>query len=764
MNAARRWRPGRVLGRLTLMATVLGFACSGTRADEPAVTDATVEAAIQKAVARIRAARKPTGHWEEQTPDHEYWTGTSGLAVLSLLYAGVNAREEELDQTLSWLAAQNLQRTYTYAVRAHVFALVPGRKYASRLQGDLDWLIKAAGARGTPAVGAYNYTPIESPNSRWDNSNTQFGVLGVWMAAEAGQTVPDTYWEAVAEHWLGCQNADGGWSYEKGGETRGTMTAAGVASLFVALDQRYAGQKEAGPIETAIERGLDWIGREYGPANIESASQWLYYYLYGLERVGRASGYKYFRDKDWFRSGAEYLLQRQDPKGGWGGSGDMDDIRNTAFGLMFLCHGRAPLVFNKLQHGPDWNRRLRDAAGVTRFASRAFERLLNWQIVRLDGTLEDLLEAPVLYVYGESKWTLDDVEVQKLQEYCKRGGLIFMVAGKEPFRQTFEELAQRAFPQYRLRTLPPTHLLFSGEVQFELKDPPVLQEINNGVRTLILFAGRNPTSDWDPAGSWNRGLVRGKAEADFHLAANVYLYATDKSYIRSRLQTPTIVKQKRDTPQTIKLARLSYAGKWDIEPYGWTRLEAYMNNETGVRLLVNAPVAIAGLDAKEYPVAHVTGTGAFKFTADERKALRQFLTGGGTLLADAAGGSPEFTSSLEAELREITLTEPRAVPPDAPLLTGAGLPEGIDLGGVEYRRAARSLARGQKYPRLMSFQVRRRHAVIYSPLDLSTGLLGTPVFNVEGYDPGGALQIMRNMLLYANLPPGEKEKLERAGS
>ncbi len=43
-------------------------------------------------------------------------------------------------------------------------------------------------------------------------------------------------------------------------------------------------------------------------------------------------------------------------------------LRNTAFAVMFLCHGRAPLMFNKLAHGPDWDRKLRDLSGLTRYA------------------------------------------------------------------------------------------------------------------------------------------------------------------------------------------------------------------------------------------------------------------------------------------------------------------------------------------------------------------------------------------------------------
>ena len=39
----------------------------------------------------------------------------------------------------------------------------------------------------------------------WDNSNSQYGLLGVWAGAEVGIEVPDEYWLDVEKHWLACQ-------------------------------------------------------------------------------------------------------------------------------------------------------------------------------------------------------------------------------------------------------------------------------------------------------------------------------------------------------------------------------------------------------------------------------------------------------------------------------------------------------------------------------------------------------------------------------
>ncbi|MCK4340237.1 MAG: DUF4159 domain-containing protein [Phycisphaerae bacterium] len=726
------------------------------------MTDQNVDAAIQRAVAWIKSQRNEEGHWQRlDNPKDRDWAGNSGLAVLSLLYADEDPREEFLARSLEWLMLQKLNGTYAYGTRAHALAIVPGGAYKSLLEADLQWLLKAVWPRESEHPGCYNYTPPREgrKKGRWDNSVSQYGVLGVWMAAEAGLKVPDWYWEIVGEHWLSCQNHDGGWGYKENEKSTGSMTAAGLASLFVVLDQRYAARpKEAPGLLSALEAALNWLGREYTPENPGGQSTWKFYYLYGVERAGRASGYKYFRDKDWFREGATFLLDTQKPDGQWRSTGgQMNELRNTTFALMFLCHGRAPLLFNKLQHQADWNNRLRDVAGLTRYVGHTFERLLNWQIVRLEGPIEDLMDAPVLYMYGESTWEFNEVEVQKVREYCQRGGLLFAVAGKDSdkFRRAFEKLAKQAFPEFALRPLPDEHPLFTGEVSFPIDNPPVMLEVNNGVRTLMLFSTR------DLAEAWNKYAVRGKGELDFQIGSNVYLYATDKTTIRSRLQTPYIALRETEIERTINLARVKYDGKWDVEPYGWTRLARYMHNETATRLLVTSGVTFDSAAIKDFRAAYITGTESFEFTTDEMKGLRRFLNGGGTLLADAAGGSREFIKALDEQLREILRDEPRVLPPDSFLLTGVGVEDAVDLAGTSYRRAAHSEGAGRKYPRLKTFGSRRRFSVIYTPLDLSASLLGTQVFSLAGYEPESTLRILRNLLLYAELSSAEKAALHR---
>jgi hypothetical protein len=745
-------------GACVLAGLLLSARQPGAAAQE--LTAARVESAIYRAVNFILSQRRPAGHWESgEDSQARYWAGDSALAILALLHAGQDPRSEEMSRSLEWLAAQELRSTYTYSLRAQALALVPGRKFRPRLEKDLEWLVEAIAPRGWDNFGLYGYVAArdEGPGGWTDHSNSQFGVLGVWMAGEAGLTHPglENYWQMVEDRWVANQNTDGGWGYRRGENSTGSMTAAGLATLYIVLDRVHArtGHRRATRLIRSIDTALAWFGREFTTRNPHGGLQWNYYYLYGVERAGRASGRRFFRERDWFRLGAEELLRTQQPDGSW--SGGTAPLHDTAFALMFLSHGRAPLLMAKLEHGADWDTYLRDLAGLTRYCERAFERLLNWQIVDLSAPVEELLEAPVLYLCGRSAWEFDEVEVFKLRQYCQRGGLLFacVPAGGQEFELSMRRLAGRLFPDLPLRPVPVNHPLFSGEVQFVIESPPVMLHVTNGLRTLMLLC---PS---DLAAAWNEFRVDQRAR-DFELGANVYLLATDKSAPASRLDTPEIPLEPVPIERTIRVARLQYDGPWDVEPYGWTRLRHYLNNVSGARLLVTSGVPLHSLDFRDFKIAYITGTKAFRLSPPEQAGLRRFLTSGGTLLADAAGGSREFLESFEQQLTGILNVEPVSVPQDSALITGEGIPGAGRIAGVHYRRAARLENPGEA-PLLRAYNLGRRLAVIYCPLDLSAGLLGTPVYGVRGYAPETCLRIVRNLLLYAHLSTAEKAHLAR---
>ncbi len=724
---------------------------AAARADEPVITDRAIRESIEKAVDWLKRQQTPDGNWETDGADAEtnrYHGGDTALVCLALLYAGESANETYLNNALYWLEKQKMSATYSVALRAHALSLVPGRQFRATLREDLRWLARACAPRGSNQPGAYGYVIDDAQNGWWDNSNSQYGVLGVWMATDAGveMTGEQAYWQLVRDHWVGQQQGDGGWAYRRGDASNGSMTAAGVATLFVVLDRLQAGSaKETAGLQPAIQRGLDWLGREFTPDNPYGQSNWKYYYLYGVERAGRASGYKYFRNRDWYRVGATDLLRDQSSEGAWDRAG-LTPQRNTSFALMFLCHGRAPLVFNKLDLGDESDVRARDLAGLTWHTQSVLERLFNWQIVPLDAPMADWLEAPALFIGARAmpEWT--PAQTQKLQDYVNQGGLLIGTAYENSgnFVRSFQELGTRLFPGATWRKADREHPLYNGDVQYKLSEPPQTFELHNGLRPLMILVTR------DVSMSWNKFRAEGKNERNFQVGVNLYLYATDKGLKTTRLESALITPKNVEIRRTIRVGRVRHSGTWDIEPWGWVRLAAEMNNETATRLLVSSGV---GLDQQnlreEFDVLHVTGTQRFSLSSVEQNGLRKFLSSGGVLIADPAGGSREFLDSFEDAMREVLRTEPLLLVESTPLLTGDEFPDSTRLSTTGYRRSARgrkSIVRDAAP--LRGFSIGQRLAVVYSPIDLSIGLLGTDVWDLNGFEPPTVLAIFRNLLLY----------------
>src|ERR1035437_5894925 len=182
------------------------------------------------------------------------------------------------------------------------------------------------------------------------------------------------------------------------------------------------------------------------------------YYMYSVERVGLSSGLKFFGTTDWYKEGAANIVRHQPKEGAWGENID------TSCALLVLARGRNPVVFNKLQYNGYWNARPRDDAYLTRWMSKRFEKPINWQIVNLQVSPEEWLDAPVLLITGsqDPKFTKEDLA--KLRAYVNAGGMIFSTAdGASPaFTNAIKKYAAEVVGnKYEMRQLPKGHDLFS---------------------------------------------------------------------------------------------------------------------------------------------------------------------------------------------------------------------------------------------------------------------------------------------------------------
>jgi hypothetical protein len=803
-----------------------------------AATPAEIENAIRKGREYLLSKQQvietkpgvtvPAGRWEpddkrDQKASHgdwkkmqgPEWGGYSAIATYALLASSQDVRydlanEPKIKAAVAFLKRADITGTYAVGLRAQVWQFLPDpnerRKYAGN---DVAILYRGLNVKGhAAAIGLWDYDDPTNNGRRIDHSVAQYGVLGLWGAVQAGATEPLTelrmaQWKTIEVAWRNHQYPSGGWSYKGDGvnpaeKVTASMTAAGVATLFITQDflLRESGTSCRESLTSKhIDLGLKWMDENFASVGGNT------YALYGVERIGAASGLKYFGAKDWYEAGANTLVRSQRPDGSWiGGVGG--EIPSTSFAVLFLARGRAAIAINKLQYtsaaddlsparpgaaaaapaappapaapgappqpapaaGADdgmikqgtWNQRPRDVANLTRWIGRNTESDFGWQIVNLKVSADDFHDAPILYISGSTTVDLTDAECDKLRTFVEGGGMILghSNCGKAAFTDSFKKLIAKVLPKYEFRPLPASHLILTNQIYpaEKWKNRPAVLGVSNGVRELVLLI-----PDADPGKAWQTRSDLTSPEA-FQLATNIVAYALDKNFKLHKGDRYVVLDKKGPTNRTIKVLRLTSGPNPDPEPGGWRRLANVMKNDLKVNLDVQSgPPTAEGL--KGVQVAHLTGTGKFTLKPEERSALKAFVEQGGTLLVDAAGGASDFADAAQKELVETFGPAAKAslvsaMPPEHPVFNVPGypvpFPKATESWSI-FRPYARNLVGASRVPRLRGIPVgdKARVGVFFSREDLSAGLVGQPVDGVIGYGPVTATLMVRNILLYA---------------
>jgi hypothetical protein len=217
----------------------------------------------------------------------------------------------------------------------------------------------------------------EGPEQRSDNSNAQYGALGMRACHDAGIVFPKEWITKCREFWIQNQHpgekgkgdrpaiASGGavlgdprgWCYNDGqgttdcghgGAPYASMTAGAVGALCIydyMLGKDWKKNK-------AVLDGLAWLDKNWsvtqnvGPSETSKGAPnaWLYYYLYALERTGMLYDTSLIGNHDWYLEGARILLNEQKPDGSWDASHFKKPTWDTCFSILFLKRATRRLV------------------------------------------------------------------------------------------------------------------------------------------------------------------------------------------------------------------------------------------------------------------------------------------------------------------------------------------------------------------------------------------------------------------------------------
>ena len=757
MQVFRRFSVPFVLLTALLMPHVAGAQVSGTP-----VSDEQLLGAMKKGVDYLLTHRNGDNY--EAGSGKCDFADLSGAPTSAVLYALGQVRESLEDPRLTPTSpdlvpvikyVSNVNPVATYTASYQLMAL--SSYYKTRPE------VHPACARAVAFLektmhrdGSYAYSPIDSKQilrGWYDNSNSQIAVLAMWHAEENGIEISQKYWQVVDQHWRTAQDASGGWCYApftgidpRWKKIAPTMSAAGLASLYITSDRLATEVLLEPKVDKPLANGLAWVNEHYEPSiKLDNL-----YYLYSVERVGLASGRKFFGNKPWFAITAADLLKTQQGDGSWtSGLDGQSPAIDTAFALLVLARGCNPIMFNKLEYPSHktgavsrWDARPRDDAHLTRWMSREFEKPLNWQIVNLQVSPEEWLDAPILLITGSVDPEFTDADLGKIKAFVQAGGTIFSTSDgrSQSFTKAMQhDAALIVDNKYEMRELPKEHQLFTMDTARKINGLRIFG-MSNGVREVWLHC----PDDFGEA--WQRnGFARSAA---WNFPANLCLYCTGKSGFRQKLRSLVVGPATAPARHQIALARLDYQANADPEPAAWPRLVKLAARDFATQVKLTT-VKIDAVDPHATPVAHLTGTGHVTFTAGQQAKLKAFIDGGGTLLVDAAGGNEEFAGSAAPMLMGLYPSAQMVTIPLEDELYSGKVPDTQAIDEVKYRRYYVMEKGRARKPQIQGIKLNGRWAVLYSSEDLTSGLLGTNTWGNLGYAPDSAEALVRNMLLYA---------------
>jgi hypothetical protein len=367
-----------IIGRFRISASTAKNASQEFSLRPPPVIDqARVDDAIRRGITWLRNPPYPA----------DYPWSANELILWTYVHAGVPESDPDFQKRLKQMLDAPLDRTYRVALQAMILEELDRVAYQQRIWLCGQFLVDNQCLNGQWLYG----TPVELPKgiptparapvasaakldadsrrikpkvvrkmlvrksrdgpAEGDNSNSQYAALGLRACFDAGILIPEETVHRAMKWWLESQYFDErkegeyaakGWSYTsaaKEARAAAAMTVGGVSSLTIYDYMLGRDWKKS----AAIKGGVNWTAQYFALSSN-------YYYLYGLERAGILYGTDKFGRHAWYPLGAQWIIDHQDPTGGWitNASDKPDEVVwntwNTCFAILFLRHATRPLV------------------------------------------------------------------------------------------------------------------------------------------------------------------------------------------------------------------------------------------------------------------------------------------------------------------------------------------------------------------------------------------------------------------------------------
>ena len=766
--------------------SLLGPACdsqSNCRAAE--VNAPNVQRAIDRGVAYLRKSQNDRGGWEEYGGQS---CGASALCTLALLNAGASRDDPAIVKAMRYLRASETKEIYSVSLQTLVFCQLGAAGDLPRIRRNVSLLTKEQQIAGMfDRAGSWGYG---GGRGGGDPSNTQFALLALGAAQDRGIKVPKEVFQRSLKYWKIRQGRKGGWGYGAGSSNSGSMTCAGIASVIIARGRLSDGSSQvvgdniqccggADTKEDPVAKGIEWLANSFSvDANPGGTLGTYYYYLYALERVGRLSGRRFIGKHDWYREGANVLIDQQDTFQGFWSGGGWENDRNvtTSFALLFLSKGKRQVVIGQLDHSggknSDWQKHPDAMRQLVRHVERDWGRDLTWQSIDAErASVKDLLQTPVLVISDNKALNFSSELRERLKKYLDQGGTILFEAdggdgcsSAAPFQASVQKLCAEWFDNATLDRLPPSHPVWYAERKVDVNVLPKdlwIYGVQACCRTSVFYVPKTLSCRWELSEILLRRKQHSQVACDqidlaVRLGQNIIAYATGRE-LKDKLEERVLLSGddlEASDRGAIRMTMLGLDAGGDEAKRALPNAAAIIRQRGKIALAgTKQPVGFDAKSLQDVFVLWIHGRTEFQFTAQQRDLLRDYIQNGGVVLGSSICGSEAFAKSFR---KEISLILPgsamKPLPPGHPAFSADF--DGDDIRRVTIRTPIRDGRRQQinrrtSHPVIEAVNVDGVAGAFFSPLDLSCALESQNSVQCPGYSTDDAAKIVGNLVLFA---------------
>ena len=703
------------------------------------LTDAELSREIDELKKRLISMQAPDGKipLKQGQLVNTHPVGGTLLNMLALNYAGMKASDPIMKKSLEYVLDNPPgDDVYSSGLYLMVLQQLDARRYKTQIVEKAKWLIRTQASNGT-----WNY----KGTGAGDNSVTQFALLGLKAARDAGMEISAEVFIRSRDHFLKTQNADGGWGYKAGNGSTPAMTTAGLSSLVICgEDLTVALEITQGPgsigrykSNAPIKKGMNVLGTllQRAPATLFSSG----YTAYGLERVGIFFDRRFINGVDWYKTGAASMIQ----------SRFSQVIRfGYAFPLLFLSKGNTLLFMGKIiPQGDKENANLRrnDCRNMVTDLKLLLETPVDWEQVSLNQQNKSLGKLPMLYWSGKTEGVLTDDERSVLSKYLSEGGsLVLAPCQNNPafLRGALREL-NRMYPGSDFENLSQDHDV--RHMFYDLRDVDLpLQVLNSECDERRIFLFTDDLSLSYEAANPDKmerlmlaNLARYALREKPLLGRLVEKQLEQRSYKKSESTADALLKLKGADATGMQLAHLRYSGSEGkkASQSGLNIMQAYFRQ--AFQMATQEQAAMVDLKDKEglmsHAFLHMNGHEELNLNEVEQANLKYYLENGGFIYAENACSSKAFVNSLESLIAELFDQNELEVIDDDHVIYQEPYNQDLKFQGDAPEVFLKGL------------RIKERYVLLISPLDMSSSLKGS----AKGLEEKSAYRLFSNIISYA---------------